>query len=58
MSVVLKCDASLCGAITLPENLCSDGWLTVTDHNIDDKCVDFHYCSQACLVRDQTEVAS
>jgi hypothetical protein len=54
----MKCDASLCGAITFPENLCADGWLTVTDHNLDGKCVDLHYCSQACLVRDQTEVIS
>ena len=58
MSVVMKCDASLCGAITFPEHLCADGWLTVTDHNLDGKCVDLHYCSQACLVRDQTEVVS
>ena len=57
MSVVLKCDASLCGAITLPENECADGWLTVTDHNLDGRCIELNYCSQACLVRDHTEVA-
>jgi len=58
MSVVMRCDVPFCRAITFPEDLCADGWLTVTDHNLDGKCVDLHYCSQACLVRDQTEVIS
>lgn len=58
MSVVLKCDAELCGETVLPQDLHGGGWITVTEHGLDGLCVDLHYCSQSCLVRDHTAVTS